>query len=109
MKKLPLLILLFFCFQTFADKLPSIAEKTASFKKYEGFMNYWWDEENGKVWLEVSNLNIFRFIRFEMLVTVTRMLPSNNESSVNLLIVSLIAILAPAPTGIGKIKGTSHS
>lgn len=57
MKKLPLLILLFFCFQTFADKLPSISEKTASFKKYEGFMNYWWDEENGKVWLEVSNLN----------------------------------------------------
>lgn len=57
MKKLPLLILLFFCFQTFADKLPSITEKTASFKKYEGFMNYWWDEDNGKVWLEVSNLN----------------------------------------------------
>ncbi|MEA5429092.1 zinc-dependent metalloprotease [Arcicella lustrica] len=57
MKKLPLLILLFFCFQTFADKLPSISEKTASFKKYEGFMNYWWDEDNGKVWLEVSNLN----------------------------------------------------
>jgi len=20
-------------------------------------MNYWWDEDNGKVWLEVSNLN----------------------------------------------------
>ncbi|MEA5401513.1 zinc-dependent metalloprotease [Arcicella sp. DC2W] len=57
MKKLPLLILLFFYFQTFADKLPSIAEKTASFKKYEGFMNYWWDEDNGKIWLEVSNLN----------------------------------------------------
>lgn len=57
MKKLLLLLLLLLSFSGFADKLPTISEKMASLKKYEGFMNYWWDEEQGKIWLEISKLD----------------------------------------------------
>ena len=57
MKKLLLLCLLFISFQNFSQKLPSIADKTANLKKYEGFMPFYWDEDSGKIWLEVSKLN----------------------------------------------------
>src|SRR3954469_19693307 len=40
-----------------AQKLPSIEEKTSSFKKYEGYMNFYWDEEKGKIWLDISRLD----------------------------------------------------
>jgi hypothetical protein len=33
-----------------------ISEKTKHFKKYDGYFPFWWDAENGKLWLEV-----FRF------------------------------------------------
>ncbi|NBC03659.1 MAG: peptidase, partial [Bacteroidetes bacterium] len=26
-------------------------------EKYEGFFDYWWDEETGKIWLEVDKLD----------------------------------------------------
>ena len=57
MKKLLLLCLLLVSFQNFSQKLSSIAEKTANLKKYEGFMPFYWDEDSGKIWLEVSKLN----------------------------------------------------
>jgi hypothetical protein len=57
MKKLFPLILLLISLQNFAQKLPSISEKTANLKKYEGFMPFYWDEDTGKVWLEISKLN----------------------------------------------------
>ena len=57
MKKLILLTFLLFSFQNFAQKLPSISEKTANLKKYEGFMNFYWDEDAGKIWLEVAKFN----------------------------------------------------
>ena len=57
MKKLILLALLLFSLQNFAQKLPSISEKTANLKKYEGFMNFYWDEDAGKIWLEIAKFN----------------------------------------------------
>jgi Met-zincin/Domain of unknown function (DUF5117) len=57
MKKLILLLTLIFPLQIFAQKLPSIAEKTANLKKYEGFMPFYWDEDAGKIWLEISKFN----------------------------------------------------
>lgn len=39
-----------------AQKLPTIEEKTNGLKKYEGYFNFYWDENTGKVWLEVDRL-----------------------------------------------------
>ncbi|MFN8356540.1 MAG: zinc-dependent metalloprotease [Spirosomataceae bacterium] len=44
-------------YNTYAQKIPTITEKVANFTKYEGFMNFWWDETNGKVYLEIPRLN----------------------------------------------------
>ena len=38
----------------FAQPLPSIDDKTKGLKKYEGLLNYYWEEDSGKVWLEVG-------------------------------------------------------
>lgn len=40
-----------------AQNLPSIEDKTKGFKKYEGFINFYWDENAGKIFLEVSRLD----------------------------------------------------
>ncbi len=36
--------------------LPTIEEKTNGLKKYDGYFNFYWDENTGKVWLEVDKL-----------------------------------------------------
>ena len=36
----------------------TIASKTANLKKYEGFFTYYWDEANGKIWLEIDRWDI---------------------------------------------------
>ncbi len=33
-----------------------IAKKVEGMTKYEGYFNFYWDEENGKIWLEVDKL-----------------------------------------------------
>ena len=38
-------------------KLPGIAEKTNGLKKYEGFFNFYWDADTGKIWLEIDKLD----------------------------------------------------
>ncbi len=54
---------IFFCFLFIvplfisAQKLPSIEDKTKDMKKYEGFFNFYWDEDNGKIWLEINKLD----------------------------------------------------
>ena len=55
-----LLKLLFFLFPVIinAQSLPSIEDKTKGLKKYEGYLNYYWDETTGKVWLEVNKPDI---------------------------------------------------
>lgn len=35
----------------------TIAEKTSSMEKYEGFFDFWWDEAEGKIWLEVDKID----------------------------------------------------
>ncbi|HEX5653512.1 MAG TPA: zinc-dependent metalloprotease [Chitinophagaceae bacterium] len=37
-----------------AQPLPPIEEKTKSFVKYEGFLDFYWDENAGKLWLEID-------------------------------------------------------
>lgn len=56
MSKLICLLLLLPSF-VFAQKLPAIEEKTKDLKKYEGFLNFYWDENNGKIWLEVNKID----------------------------------------------------
>src|SRR6476659_5492156 len=53
------LILFLFIVPLFAgaQKLPSIEEKTKDLKKFEGFFNFYWDENTGKIWLEVDTLD----------------------------------------------------
>ncbi|MEO7265718.1 MAG: zinc-dependent metalloprotease [Ferruginibacter sp.] len=56
MKKLLLLIL---CFPLFASAqtIPSIEDKTKSLQSFPGFVKYFWDENTGKLWLEINNLD----------------------------------------------------
>jgi len=35
----------------------TISEKTSGMEKYEGYFNFWWDDETGKVWLEIDKLD----------------------------------------------------
>jgi len=49
-------VLLLLPFYTAAQKLPTIEEKTKDLRKYEGFLNFYWDENTGKIWLEVDKL-----------------------------------------------------
>ncbi len=56
MKKLWLFLFLIPVF-TIAQKLPSIEEKTKDLKKYDGLLNFYWDENSGKIWLEVDTLD----------------------------------------------------
>ncbi|MFT3682620.1 MAG: zinc-dependent metalloprotease [Ferruginibacter sp.] len=37
-----------------AQKLPSIEEKTKDLKKQEGFINFYWEESTGKLYLEIK-------------------------------------------------------
>src|SRR5450432_661411 len=39
------------------SKLPSVEEKTSGLKKYEGYFNFYWDENAGKIWLEIDKLD----------------------------------------------------
>ena len=56
MRKLFLFLFLLPLF-TSAQKLPTIEEKTKDLKKQEGFFNFYWDENTGKIWLEVDTLD----------------------------------------------------
>ncbi|MDQ6763622.1 MAG: zinc-dependent metalloprotease [Bacteroidota bacterium] len=54
---------IFFCFLFIlplfisAQKLPSIEQRTKGMQKQEGFFNFYWDEENGKIFLEINKLD----------------------------------------------------
>ena len=52
------LSLLFLCNSlVFAQKLPSIDEKAKDFVKNQGYLNFYWDENSGKIWLEIDKLD----------------------------------------------------
>lgn len=48
------LVLLILPVSLLGQGLPSIEEKTNGLKKYEGYLNYYWDDSSGKVWLEIN-------------------------------------------------------
>jgi len=57
MLRISILFLLFSPFFSEAQKLPTIEEKTTGLKKQEGFINFYWDENAGKLWLDINKLD----------------------------------------------------
>ena len=53
---LSLIILILIPFTTLHSQT-SISEHTAGMEKYEGFFNFWWDDVDGKIWLEIDKLD----------------------------------------------------
>ncbi|MGI8580644.1 MAG: DUF5117 domain-containing protein, partial [Chitinophagaceae bacterium] len=53
------LLLLFLCLPVFtrSQTLPSIEDKTKNLKSYPGFIKFYWDENAGKVWMEINKLD----------------------------------------------------
>ena len=51
------LLLLFCSAFASAQKLPTIEEKTNGLKKYEGYINFYWDENAGKIFLEINKFD----------------------------------------------------
>ena len=53
------ILLMVFCCIPFCVKsqtLPSIEDKTKNFTSYPGFINFYWDGNAGKVWMEINKL-----------------------------------------------------
>lgn len=50
------LLFLLFASTLFAQK-PTIGEKAKGFDKYEGYFTYYWDEDEGKIWLEIDRFD----------------------------------------------------
>lgn len=52
------LILFFSCLLVnFSKAQSTISDKTDGMEKYEGFFDYWWDDNTGKIWLEIDKLD----------------------------------------------------
>ncbi|MEO5648101.1 MAG: zinc-dependent metalloprotease [Chitinophagaceae bacterium] len=53
------ILILLICFPVFVQgqKLPSIEEKVKNMERMEGFMNFYWDDSGGKIWLEINKLD----------------------------------------------------
>lgn len=49
-----LFLFVVFPFCLLAQKLPSIDEKVKGLVKYDGYLPFYWDENNGKIWLQVN-------------------------------------------------------
>ena len=49
-----LFLLLFFPHLLPAQKLPSIQEKVKDFQKHDGFFPFYWDEQSGKIFLQID-------------------------------------------------------
>ncbi|HLO83097.1 MAG TPA: DUF5117 domain-containing protein, partial [Chitinophagaceae bacterium] len=47
-------LLLLFFHDLNAQKLPSIEERMAGMKKYSGYFNFYWDDVNGRIYLEID-------------------------------------------------------
>ncbi len=58
-RKIWVLMSLFFltCTLSFAQSIVSISEKTNNMKPFNGFLNYYWDESTGKIWLQIDKLD----------------------------------------------------
>lgn len=56
MKQLLLLFSLFLL-APFTLSAQSIEDITSGMEKYEGFFDFWWDDDTGKIWLEIDKLD----------------------------------------------------
>jgi hypothetical protein len=55
---LSLIILIFFCSSTlFANTNDPISEKTKAMKSFSGYFDFYWDDQEGKIWLEIDKLD----------------------------------------------------
>ncbi len=52
-----LLLLVCLPLLTYSQSLPGIAEKTKSLNKQPGFMNFYWDADAGKLWMEINSFD----------------------------------------------------
>ena len=43
----------------FSQNLPAITEKTKNFNKYPGYMNFYWEADTGKLWMEINKFDSF--------------------------------------------------
>ncbi len=51
-------VLLFFTLTSvFSQDKPSFSEKTEGMKKHKGFFSFYWDDKEGKIWLEIDKLD----------------------------------------------------
>ena len=57
MVRILLLVSLAFPCIVHAQKLPSLEEKIAAFRKLDGYLPVYWDEAAGKIWLEINRLD----------------------------------------------------
>jgi hypothetical protein len=57
MKQLLLLIFSLLLLPQLIFSQNSIDEKTSGMEKYEGYFNFWWDDDQGKIWLEIDKLD----------------------------------------------------
>ncbi len=57
MKKLFLLLIVFLNFSINAQTTSKINEKTKNMKAFNGYFNFWWDNANGKVWLQIDKFD----------------------------------------------------
>ena len=40
-----------------SESIKTIEEKTANMEKFEGYLTFYWDAKNGKIWLEIDKFN----------------------------------------------------
>ncbi|HTD94340.1 MAG TPA: zinc-dependent metalloprotease [Chitinophagaceae bacterium] len=57
MRRLAAAFLLLFPVLLMAQSLSTIEDKTRGLKKYEGYLNFYWDDASGKLWLEIDKLD----------------------------------------------------
>ncbi|MGF1671309.1 MAG: zinc-dependent metalloprotease [Balneolaceae bacterium] len=55
--RLIVVILLFISGTTATTAQKSITEITEGMEKYEGYFDFWWDEDKGKIWLQIDKLD----------------------------------------------------
>jgi len=57
MKRTFTLLLLLLTLTCVLHAQSTISEKTANMEHYEGFFDFWWDDTEGKIWMEIDKLN----------------------------------------------------
>jgi hypothetical protein len=55
--KFLLLLIFFLPLLVRSQKLSGLEEKTKGMKKYEGFLDFYWDDATGKIWLDINRLD----------------------------------------------------